>query len=431
MYSIGVSPIAGECTPPRIRMTNATRTPSARRPARRLARVLLVVAGAVVATGARAAAPGLAEAQAMLERGEAAAALAMFEQLLQEDPESVDAQLGIARAYYALGEYARARIEFEAVLEFDNLPPDLHGQAEVYDRAAAEYAEGRQWRRFAYAETGVGNYRENSSASTDLFGGAGNYDTFLPVRVGGGANSSLNERDSFNASLDYRFRAYDDGDRRNDSDLRWNLDLGRTLPDATRLRVGMRGRVSYRGNGQYRNDWGAFADYRLTYGPDDQVIVTGSFVERRYPEGPLRQRTRNIGQLAASWTHSLPSGRTSIAFGAQLTQEWATQGRPDGDGLFWGVDGEIDHSFHDALDAFFWWSYVNESYDDERPDPGTDAALLPVRNDDLWNFGAGVVWNWGAGWSLRPTVEYNWEDSNIDALAYSSTEAWVTVRKSF
>ena len=54
-----------------------------------------------------------------------------------------------------------------------------------------------------------------------------------------------------------------------------------------------------------------------------------------------------------------------------------------------------------------------------------------VRNDDLWNFGGGLVWGFAPGWSLRPTFEYNWEDSNIDALAYSSTELWLTVRKSF
>jgi hypothetical protein len=41
------------------------------------------------------------------------------------------------------------------------------------------------------------------------------------------------------------------------------------------------------------------------------------------------------------------------------------------------------------------------------------------------------VWRFHRGWSLRPTFEYNWEESNIPALAYSSTELWLTVRKSF
>ena len=102
--------------------------------------------------------------------------------------------------------------------------------------------------------------------------------------------------------------------------------------------------------------------------------------------------TRDIAQLTASWTHSLPNGRTSFTLGGQLTQEWATQ---------------------------------------ERPDFSTDPDLLLTRNDDLWHFGASLVWGFAHGWSLRPTIEYNWEDSNIDELAYSSTEYWLTVRKSF
>jgi len=32
---------------------------------------------------------------------------------------------------------------------------------------------------------------------------------------------------------------------------------------------------------------------------------------------------------------------------------------------------------------------------------------------------------------LRPTIEYDWEGSNIPALEYSKTEVWLTVRKSF
>ena len=240
----------------------------------------------------------------------------------------------------------------------------------------------------------------------------------------------MSERHSFNGTLDYRFRAYDESDRRNDSDLRWNFNVSRPVDDDN-LRFGMRGRVSYRGDGQHRNDWGVFADYRVGLGDNDQVTIGGEVRERRYPSGPLRSRTRDIAELTGSWTHSLANGRTSLTFGGQLTQEWATQDRPEGDGTFWGVNGEIDHSFRDSLDGFFWWSYVNESYDDERPDFSTDPDLLKVRNDDLWNFGGGLVWGFAPGWSLRPTFEYNWEDSSIAELAYSSTELWLTVRKSF
>jgi len=414
--------------------SGAGRTDSQSRDGRAAALVLACCLAVALPIAPSAAAPiaeqAVTRGNELLVAGEYAAARAVFAEALEDDPSSIGAHLGLARAYYGLGEYSRAVLEFEKVLNFDNLPRDLLDRAATYDQAAEDYAAGRAWRAFYYAETGIGNYRENSSAGTDIFGGAGNHDTYWPLRVGGGWNTDLTERHSFNATLDYRFRWYDDKDRRNDSDLRWNFNLSRPVDDDS-LRFGTRGRVSYRGDGQHRNDWGVFATYSLGFGPNDRLALGGEVRERRYPSGPLRSRTRDIAELTGSWTHSLANGRTALTFGANLGQEWATQDRPDGDASFWGVNGEVDHAFSDELDAFFWWSYLNEGYDDERPDFTTDPDLLVTRNDDLWNFGGGVVWRFAPGWSLRPTFEYNWEESNIPALAYSSTELWVTVRKSF
>jgi len=367
--------------------------------------------------------------QELLAAGQAEEAQKAFREALDADPSSVEAHLGLARSYYAQGEYARAVLEFEAVLRFDDLPRDVQSQAEAYDRLAEDYIE-RGWAPFFYGETGIGNYRQNSSGSTDIFGGAGNYDTFLPIRVGGGWSTAVTERHSFNGSLDYRFRWYDDSDRRNDSDLRWNFNLSRPVDDDS-LRFGMRGRVSYRGDGQYRNDWGVFASYDLGFGPNDRLSLGGELRERRYPRGPLRSRTRDIAEFTAGWTHSLTNGRTSFGLGGRFGQEWATQERIDGDNTFWSVNGSFDHSFSDDLDAFFWIEYWNESFDEERPDFTTDPDLLLTRTDDLVYVGGGLVWRFAPGWSLRPTFEYDWEGSNIPALEYSKTEVWLTVRKSF
>jgi hypothetical protein len=394
--------------------------------------VVLVAAGLVGSLTDAAAAENeeaLQRGRELLAAAQPAEAKLAFEAALAADPSSVEAHLGLARSYYALGEYARAVLEFEAVLRYDNLPRDLQSQAETYDRVAAGYVTPAGWAPFFYGETGVGNYRQNSTKSTDIFGGAGNYDTFLPIRVGGGWSKAVTERHSFNGTLDYRFRWYDDSDRRNDSDLRWNFNLSRPVDDDS-LRFGMRGRVSYRGDGQYRNDWGVFGSYDLGFGPNDRVTIGGEVRERRYPRGPLRVRTRDIGELTVNWSHSLASGRTSFGLGGSVGQEWATQERIDGDASLWGFNGEFDHSFSDTLDLFLWFAYENESFDDERPDFTTDPDLLVERNDDLWYVGGGLVWGFAPGWTLRPTFEYDWEDSNLPALTYSKTEFWLTVRKS-
>ena len=405
----------------------ATAKNGSRRTGAWLVLAMIGLAGAVQDATAATDAAALQRGQDLLAAGQAKEAQQAFREALEADPSSVEAHLGLARSYYALGEYSRAVIEFEAVLRFDDLPLDAQSQAEAYDRLAEGYVEDG-WAPFFYGETGIGNYRQNSSGSTDIFGGAGNYDTFLPIRVGGGWSKAVTERHSFNGSLDYRFRWYDDSDRRNDSDLRWNFNLSRPVDDDS-LRFGMRGRVSYRGDGQHRNDWGAFATYDLGLGPNDRLTLGGELRERRYPSGPLRSRTRDIAEFTAGWTHSLADGRTSFGLGGRYGQEWATQERIDGDNTFWSVNGSFDYSFSDNLDLFFWMEYWNESFDEERPDFTTDPDLLLTRTDDLVYAGGGLVWRFAPGWSLRPTFEYDWEGSNIPALEYSKTEFWLTVRK--
>jgi hypothetical protein len=135
--------------------------------------------------------------------------------------------------------------------------------------------------------------------------------------------------------------------------------------------------------------------------------------------------------LTALWTHSLADGRTALTLGGSLAQEWATQERIDGDASIWSLRSSLDHSFTDSLDAFAFLEYWNEGYDEERPDFSSDPEVLVQRSDDLVYAGAGLVWSFAPGWTLRPTVEYDWEDSNIAVLAYSKTELWVTVRRSF
>jgi tetratricopeptide (TPR) repeat protein len=394
-----------------------------------VAMLIIGTAGLTPSARAEAGRDALRRGQALLASGQPDEAKQAFEAALAANPDSVEAHLGLARSYYALGEYALAIDAFEAVLRHDGLPRDLHSQAETYDQMAVEYsADG--WATSFSAETGVGVYRQNSSKSTDIDGGAGDRDTYLPIRLTGDWSTSLSEHQAFNAALDYRFRRYDNPGRRNDSDLRWNVNLNRPLDDDS-LRMGMRGRVSYRGEGRYRNDWGVFADYDFGIGPNDSVTVGGEYRERRYPRGPLRDRTSTIAEVGVDWSHSLANGRTSFALGGSAGRERATQGRIDGDAAIWGITAEFDHSISDTLDLFLWGEYANEGFRDERPDvpSGTDLSL--GRQDDLWYFGGGLVWRFAPGWSLRPTIEYDWEDSNIPALAYSKTDVTLTVRRSF
>ena len=45
--------------------------------------------------------------------------------------------------------------------------------------------------------------------------------------------------------------------------------------------------------------------------------------------------------------------------------------------------------------------------------------------------GAGLTWEFADSWSLNPEILYIYDDSNILAEEYSSTEIWFTARKDF
>lgn len=368
---------------------------------------------------------GLLLGEAALRTGRPQQARALFERSLALQPDSVEAHLGLGRAYLALGDYARAKIEFETVLRFDDLPPDLESQAEIYAEAARAYAEGLRLLASGYAMLGYGNYRIGSA------GGGPRNDAFFAARIGGRLNYELDDAYALVGSLDYRFRNYDEASRRNDSDLRWNGAVSRNVGEGNWI-GGLRGRVSYRGDGIYRNDFGAYGQYRLRLDPDNQVSAGLELRQRRYPSNSrLRERTRNIVEATAGWTHSFLDGKASFSLDGQAGREFNTQ-RPDGDANFFGLSPSLNFSITENLGgfAFFWWQ--NDRYNIERlGEPGDRLVGIGTRNDNLYEVGGGLTWQFAPNWSLNPEILYIRDSSNILAAKYSSTEIWVTLRLDF
>lgn len=331
-------------------------------------------------------------------------------------------------AYLERGEYENANLEFEAVLRRDALPPTPHQRAEIYATAARAALAGRRFQASGYALIGFGNYAENST----IAGAAQTNDLFFSGRAGLRGNLLLSPSDTLNINLDYRFRAYDDGGRANDSDLRWDASLSHEAGDIN-VAAGVRGRASYRGNGQVRHDYGLFTEIRFLGDPDNQFLFGAELRRRDYPEGPLRDRSRNIVEFSGGWTRALFDGRASFGLVAGGGIETATQGRPDGDSLFVNVSPSLNVSFNDRWGgyAFVWWQNAAYSIEQIGSDAADKAAYLASRNDDLVEIGAGLTFEFGRGWSLNPELLWIRDFSNIIAVNYSSTELHLTLRKDF
>jgi tetratricopeptide (TPR) repeat protein len=335
------------------------------------------------------------------------------------------------RAYLENGEYAKAVLEFEQVLRFDNLPPDLRERAEIYARAARDYQAGKRMTLVGYAETGGGQYREGVTDTTDALGVDPARDWFWKARAGGGLSRLVGRDSTLDASLDYTFRHFDDAGRPHDSDLFWNTAVIRSLPGGSRS-LGVRGWASYRGRDGYRQDYGLYLNRAVVLDPDNEILVEGEIRARRYPAGEEREGSRDIGEVWLRWTRALADGTGALTLTVNGGRELATHDRPGGDQNFHGAQFDWSMAFGDRLGVFLFglWQH-NRAHEDVPGDDGNDVPRTFSPNLDSYELSFGLTCALAPGWSLRPEVLYLRDDGNTLLSDYSATEIWITVRKSF
>jgi hypothetical protein len=77
-----------------------------------------------------------------------------------------------------------------------------------------------------------------------------------------------------------------------------------------------------------------------------------------------------------------------------------------------------------------WWQ--NDRYNVERLGAAGDSLVgIGTRNDNLYEVGGGLTWQFLPRWSLNPEILYVRDQSNVLAANYSSTELWITLRVDF
>lgn len=348
-----------------------------------------------------------------------------------EDDDPVATHLERGQAYLDQREYAKAVLEFEQVLRFDNLPADLRQRAEIYAEAASGYREGKRLSSFGFAETGGGYYRENVTRTTNTLGGDPARDWFWEARVGGGLGYLLDNGLSVDGDLDYQFRHYDDTHRINDSTLRWNASLTQSLAEGSQS-IGVRGEASYRGEDGYRQDYGLFVNRYFTLDPDNQVRLEAEIRARDYPSGEERQYSRDIGEVWLGWTRALVDGRAALTITLNGGHEWATRDRPQGDQTFYGVAFDWGMDFNERLGGFLFGLWEHNGYHEDIPVDDEAGQVRELTPDlDIYELGGGLTYEFAPGWSLRPEVLYIRDEGDTDFSDYSATEFWLMVRAYF
>ncbi len=335
------------------------------------------------------------------------------------------------QTYLENGEYANAVLEFEQVLRFDNLPPDLRERAEVYARAARDYQAGKRLSRNGYAETGGGHYREGVTGTTNALGIDPARDWFWKARVGGGLSRLVGHDSTLDASLDYTFRHFDDAGRPHDSDLFWNAAVIRSLNGGSRS-IGVRGWASHRGQDGYRQDYGLFVNRAVVLDPDNEIAVEAEVRARRYPTGEERAGSRDIAEIWLSWSRALAGGKGAFTSTFNGGREFPTHDPAADDQNFFGAQLEGSIALNDRVGVFLFalWQH-SRVHEDVAIGDGDAIARTFDNNLDSYELAAGLAYSLARGWSVRPELLYLRDEGDALLSDYSATEIWITVRKSF
>ena len=376
-------------------------------------------------------------ARSALETGRASQASFIYERVLAVDPNYAGVRLEMGRAYLALGDYARAKLEFETVLRFANLPPGLRDQALAYARAAEDRLAGRRTVLKGYLEYGYG-YDSNPQSATSVTPiSAGNgflifldntslerSDHYHALSAGGEAIHSLDERWSLYAAGDARTRGYRRIDVADYSQLDARAGVGYSKGPAN-ARFGVAAGRYFLDHEKVRDNAGLTAEYRRLIGTRDQVSVNLIATAYRYLPQSLETNDYDVYQAALGWLGVVQEGRGIVGLALLGGVEQATAGRLDGDRPFYGGRLTLQHTVTDKIGIFAIAGAQRGKYKEHNSIFGLQ------RMDTLYDFVAGLSWSFAEKWSLRPQFVYLKNESNVSLYKYDRSDVSLNLRVDF
>lgn len=385
---------------------------------------------------------------AALDSGKPDLATLAFERVLAVNPNSAGARLDMARAYFALGDFVRARKELSHLSAL-NPPPAAKAVIEKYLAEIDEREKDKRTTVSGYVE-GFGGYDSNitsvvgdfTSAVLSSYNLAGFQPTgssllrssgILGTGAGVDINHQLDERLSLYAGADARHRGVLDANNYTSEQLDARAGLALTMEqDIYRVGVTLQNfsqRTDTPGISANRNSVGLNGEWRHLVSQNDQLGVFGAATQQRFPDIP----TNDIDSLVVggSWLHLFagdykPLLVASLYTGQDDAQRKLITGADNGK-RYWGgrVVGQV--SLAEDIDLFAGLGYL------KRDDTSKNArsTLVADGQDRISDLSLGLNWRPAKDWTLRPVVSHGENRSNVAISAYTRTEASVTVRYDF
>lgn len=376
---------------------------------------------------------------AALESGDAAKATVALERVLIVNPSHAGARVDLARAYFALGDLARARSEFNIALA-QNPPPAVRTMIDNHLARIDQGAAPGGVRFTGYVDVAAGRDSNVNNATVQaqvyvpVFGfnvqlaptSQRTPDTFASLGAGGELTYTLNTSTSLFVAGDARLRWNRSADTfaYNQYDVRAGVQ--HAFGAAKVLRVALTGQQYELDQRRYRTATGINAEWRQSLSDAAQLSLFGVGYRMRYKDDAQEPNDADLGMLGAGYTHVLNAARrASVSASLFAGYERDVGQRLDGDRKLLGlrIGGQLAMGAN--LDVYAGVGYQpsdfqtrNIVFDVQRRDRQTDAAV-------------GLAWRFDRAWTLRPQIAYTQNRSNVSIYTYDRYEVSLMLRRDF
>ena len=377
---------------------------------------------------------------AAIDMGQVGEGVFALERVLLADPDNLAARLELARGYFLLEEYARARDEFQRVLAA-NPPPAVVANIERYLRAI-RLQEGRYLTTAkSYLQIG-GGYDDNVNSGPD------DRSVYIPALGTGLLSASALSHPSPFASLSGAVRVTSPLNSPGWAlyggvlaDARWyneEPDFNYLILSARggierrrnyhRFRLGALGQTYRLNKAAYRNLAGLEGEWKYQRDPHRQWQAFTQLTRLQYPD--QADRDSYTGTLGLGLTHNFRGQLSPILFGnAYLGKERPVRSNPVShllaDRIFAGGMLGSQLTLHPNLALTARLSLSKDRYGAE------DLLFLKRRSDLLALAEVQMRWLLHRHWSVVGTVNYTRNDSNINIYDYKRLQGSLNLRLDF
>lgn len=371
---------------------------------------------------------------AAIDSGRASLGVLALERVLLDNPGNDLARLELARGYFVIGDYERAREEF-LFMRSKQLPVSVQASVDRYLNAIRTNDPKFRVVRRTFFEYGGGynsNVNSATSASTIEIPSVGPITLDKNARPAASVLSQLGvgiqqqgpvtSETKYLLGLEANYRGYAQRDTYDQASFTALGGLDFSLANHNNLKTSAFFSRAMLDGDMFRDTTGVVFDWSQPWDKETQLRASFSYSLLRYAEANAG-RDANLPSLSVGFNRYLgTSWKVSLDVDFNIAEESNIRNRDDFQRSILGA--RADFRFYPGAR---WLGNAGAGYSVSQYD-GVDPLLLDRRRDALLTLEAGLQYQLTPGWSVRGELMAYINRSNLDLYTYDSILSMVRMR---